>query len=304
MRAVGHCGECHTPRGLTQATDNTRFLGGTPKGPDGDPVPNITPDKDTGLTWSEDEIAEYLGSGNKPDGDVAGGLMDEVIEGTTGGYKDLTKEDRLAIARYLKSIPAVRNKVTKRDRVHPTPGRDPRVPPPPAIEGGRMKRFAARASVVVGSLVALLLGIAVSQAQMKVGTGDPVADRQRLMKLNGASAKDLNDKVKAGQIEAMAVNAETIAMNAQHIPMLFPKGSLTDKSKAKPEIWEKWAEFEAAAKNMETKAIELRDAARAKDQAKVEAVMKDFGRQACGSLPHAVPRAPAAAVGVLPPARG
>ena len=113
VRAVGHCGECHTPRGLTQATDNTRFLGGTPKGPDGDPVPNITPDKDTGLAWSEEEIAEYLGSGNKPDGDVAGGLMGEVIEGTTGGYKDLTKEDRLAIARYLKSIPAVRNKVTK-----------------------------------------------------------------------------------------------------------------------------------------------------------------------------------------------
>jgi mono/diheme cytochrome c family protein len=113
VRAVGHCGECHTPRGMTQASDNTRFLGGTAKGPEGDPVPNITPDKDTGLTWSADEIAEYLGSGNKPDGDVAGGLMDEMIQGTTGGYKDLTKEDRLAIARYLKSVPAVRNKVTK-----------------------------------------------------------------------------------------------------------------------------------------------------------------------------------------------
>jgi mono/diheme cytochrome c family protein len=113
LRAVGHCGECHTPRGVTQATDNTRFLGGNSKGLDGDPVPNITPDKDTGLKWSEDEIAEYLGTGNKPDGDVAGGLMGEVIEGSTGGFKDLTKEDRLAIARYLKSIPAVRNKVTK-----------------------------------------------------------------------------------------------------------------------------------------------------------------------------------------------
>lgn len=113
VRAVGHCGECHTPRGITQASDNTRFLGGSPKGPDGDPVPNITPDKDSGLTWSEEEIAEYLGSGNKPDGDVAGGLMAEVIEGTSGGYKTLTKEDRLAIARYLKTVPAVRNKVTK-----------------------------------------------------------------------------------------------------------------------------------------------------------------------------------------------
>jgi mono/diheme cytochrome c family protein len=113
VRAVGHCGECHTPRGVTQATDNSRFLGGNQKGPENSAVPNITPDKDTGLTWSEEEIADYLGSGNKPDGDVAGGLMAEVIEGTTAGYKDLTKEDRLAIARYLKSIPAVRNKVTK-----------------------------------------------------------------------------------------------------------------------------------------------------------------------------------------------
>jgi cytochrome c556 len=73
--------------------------------------------------------------------------------------------------------------------------------------------------------------------------------------------------------------------------MLFPKGSLTDKSKAKPEIWEKWGDFEAAAKNMEAKAIEVRDAARAKDQAKVEALMKDFGRQACGTChtPFRVP---------------
>ena len=146
-----------------------------------------------------------------------------------------------------------------------------------------MKRFAARASVVVGSLAALFLGIAVSQAQMKVGSGDVIADRQRLMKLNGANAGDLNNKLKAGNIEAMAVNAETIAINAQHIPSLFPKGSLSDKSKAKADIWEKWSEFEANAKNLQTKAEELRDAARAKDQPKVEAMMKDFGRTTCGA---------------------
>ena len=146
-----------------------------------------------------------------------------------------------------------------------------------------MNRSVVRAAVVVGSLAALTLGSVSSQAQMKPGTGDPVADRQRLTKLNGASWKDVQDKVKAGQIEAIAVNAETLAMNAEHIPSLFPKGSLTDKSKAKPDIWEKFPEFEAAAKNLETKSVELRDAARAKDQAKVEALVKDFGRQACGT---------------------
>src|SRR5262245_54025167 len=34
VRAVAHCGECHTPRTMTMATDNSRFLAGNPKGPE------------------------------------------------------------------------------------------------------------------------------------------------------------------------------------------------------------------------------------------------------------------------------
>ena len=117
VRAVAHCGECHSPRTATQATDNARFLGGNANGPEGSAMPNVTPDVETGIgKWSEEEIAEYLGSGNRPDGDVAGGLMAEVIEGTLAGYKDLTKADRLAIARYLKTIPPIRNKVESKPR--------------------------------------------------------------------------------------------------------------------------------------------------------------------------------------------
>jgi hypothetical protein len=44
---------------------------------------------------------------------VADGLMAEVIQGTLTGYKDLTQEDRRAIAKYLKSVPAVRNRIVK-----------------------------------------------------------------------------------------------------------------------------------------------------------------------------------------------
>jgi mono/diheme cytochrome c family protein len=112
VRAVGHCGECHTPRTLTMATDNSRFLAGNPKGPEDQAMPNITPDPDTGIgKWTVEEIADYLGTGNKPDGDVAGGLMGEVIDGTLAGYKDLTKADRVAIAQYLKTLPPIRNKI-------------------------------------------------------------------------------------------------------------------------------------------------------------------------------------------------
>jgi mono/diheme cytochrome c family protein len=113
-RAVAHCGECHTPRTMTMAVDNGRLMAGNPKGrgPEGSAVPNITPDRETGIgSWTEEQIADYLGTGNKPDGDVAGGLMMEVIQGSSAGYKDLTKADREAIAKYLKSIPAVKNRI-------------------------------------------------------------------------------------------------------------------------------------------------------------------------------------------------
>ena len=114
VRAVGHCGECHTPRTMTMAVDNARFLAGNPKsrGPEGEAVANITPDKDTGIgSWTEEQIVEYLATGNKPDGDVAGGLMGEVIQGTSAGYKDMTRADRVAIARYLRSIPPIKNRI-------------------------------------------------------------------------------------------------------------------------------------------------------------------------------------------------
>ena len=113
VKAVGHCGECHTPRGITQAVDNTRFLAGNPKGPENSEVPNITPDRQTGLRWSVEEIVEYLGTGNKPDGDTAGSLMAQAIQGTTAGFKDMTRADRTAIAQYLKSTPPVRNTIGK-----------------------------------------------------------------------------------------------------------------------------------------------------------------------------------------------
>ncbi len=146
-----------------------------------------------------------------------------------------------------------------------------------------------KTGIVLGGLVALVAtGCATG---MKMGSGDVVADRQRLMKLNGASWADAQAKFKAGNIEGIAVNAETMALNAEHIPMLFPEGSLTDKSKAKPEIWQKRPEFEAAAKNMGDWANRLRDTARTKNAQATEAIMKEFGAKGCGTChtPFRVP---------------
>src|SRR5262249_13173698 len=110
-----------------------------------------------------------------------------------------------------------------------------------------------RAGIVLGSLVALVVAGCATGQKSTIGTGDPVVDRQRLMKNVGANWADIQAKVKAGSPEAVAVNAEALSLHAQRIPSLFPEGSLTEKSKAKPDIWQKWPEFQAAAKNLENR---------------------------------------------------
>jgi cytochrome c556 len=146
---------------------------------------------------------------------------------------------------------------------------------------GRLIRSASM--IVVGGLALGLAAGCASKGMSKTGSGDVVADRQRLMKLQGASWADIQAKAKAGNIEGIAVNAETLAMTAQQIPGLFPEGSGTEKSKAKPDVWQKWPEFERAAKNLEVQSEKLRDAAKAKNEQLTQDIVKDFGRNACGT---------------------
>lgn len=105
VNVLGHCGECHTPRNIFGALDQSNHLGGNPDGPGGEAVPNITAHPDDGIgDWSAGEMREYLRSGLLPDGDVAGGLMAEVIEESTSHLRD---EDVDAIVTYLKTVPAL-----------------------------------------------------------------------------------------------------------------------------------------------------------------------------------------------------
>lgn len=112
--SVVHCSECHTPRNPLGATRHGKHLSGTREGPEDSVVPNITPDKNTGIgLWRKNEIAEYLESGMTPDGDFAGDLMAEVIDRST---RHLVQADREAIATYLLSLPPATNAVRKKPK--------------------------------------------------------------------------------------------------------------------------------------------------------------------------------------------
>ena len=120
VRALGHCGACHSPRNLLLAEIPERALSG------GVHFHPVRPDKArrwaavnltqaaTGLgAWSRADIASYLKTGHSQ---KAGrfGPMDSVIgEGT----RHLTGDDALAVADYLKSLPPIEG--------DPVPAADP-----------------------------------------------------------------------------------------------------------------------------------------------------------------------------------
>lgn len=98
VQALGHCGECHTPRNFLGGPKRDRFLAGG-KGPDGKGVPNLTPTKLKKI--SDAELKDFLESGITPDGDVPAEAMGEVIRNTTG---QLSAQDLAALMAYLRSL--------------------------------------------------------------------------------------------------------------------------------------------------------------------------------------------------------
>lgn len=141
------------------------------------------------------------------------------------------------------------------------------------------------------TVVGLALAMAACASMESRTPAQYVEDRQKLMKGHGEAWKNVQDGAKAGNLQAVASNADRMADNAKQIVALFPEGSMTEKSKAKPEIWKKKAEFDAAAKRMGTEAIKLRDTARTGNAQATNDIIKDFGRTTCGSChtPFRVP---------------
>jgi alcohol dehydrogenase (quinone), cytochrome c subunit len=106
VQGLGHCGACHTPRGLAfqeKALDDSSpdYLSGAAL--DAWYAPSLRGDLRTGLgTWSKDDIVAFLKQGHNR-GETAFGSMIDVVNNSTPYLSD---SDINAIAVYLKSLPA------------------------------------------------------------------------------------------------------------------------------------------------------------------------------------------------------
>ncbi|CRN01613.1 Gluconate 2-dehydrogenase cytochrome c subunit precursor [Pseudomonas sp. 34 E 7] len=109
VEGLGHCGACHTPRALTMqekalsAADGSAFLSGSAP-LEGWIAKSLRGDHKDGLgSWSEEQLVQFLKTGRSDRSAVFGGMSDVVVH----SMQYMSQDDLTAIARYLKSLPAV-----------------------------------------------------------------------------------------------------------------------------------------------------------------------------------------------------
>jgi mono/diheme cytochrome c family protein len=103
VEAMGHCGECHTPRNLFFALNNREKFGGAIQS--GWRAYNITPDHSGGVgAWSDADLASYLSIGHADGRGTASGPMGEAVDESLSHLKP---SDITAMVAYLRTVPSV-----------------------------------------------------------------------------------------------------------------------------------------------------------------------------------------------------
>jgi mono/diheme cytochrome c family protein len=103
VEAMGHCGECHTPRNLGFALNNRRKFAGAIQA--GWRAYNITADRSSGVgAWSDDDLAHYLSMGHAAGRGTASGPMGEAVDES---LSHLSPSDIAAMVTYLRSVPGI-----------------------------------------------------------------------------------------------------------------------------------------------------------------------------------------------------
>jgi mono/diheme cytochrome c family protein len=102
VEALGHCGDCHTPRNiLFGLKSHQKFAGALIQGWK---AYNITPDPKWGIgAWSDAQLEGYLAHGHADERSSASGPMAEVVNNS---LRFLSEADIGAMATYLRSVPS------------------------------------------------------------------------------------------------------------------------------------------------------------------------------------------------------
>jgi cytochrome c556 len=143
------------------------------------------------------------------------------------------------------------------------------------------KRLLAPGNILAGALAILPLLVLPALAQTPLA--DPIAARQAGMKQAGKDSDEIKKVVDAsGDVAPLAAQAQAIADWERKVPNVFPPGSDAGKTKAKPEIWQNFADFQSLAADTAAQADKLVKLAQADDKAGFNAQFHTMAA-ACGT---------------------
>jgi mono/diheme cytochrome c family protein len=115
--ALGHCGDCHTPRTALQALNNRRKYGGGMA--EGWRAYNLSSDKESGIgMWTQEDMEQYLKTGHSMNRGSAFGPMAQAVHLS---FQKLTASDVSAIVEYVRSVPAVSTPDLPAPKLQPAP---------------------------------------------------------------------------------------------------------------------------------------------------------------------------------------
>ncbi len=148
-----------------------------------------------------------------------------------------------------------------------------------------------RLILLAGVIVAMTVVVVVIGIQSSNGADLPevVVKRQDTMKGFGDAMKAIGESLGSGSPDSVLIveKATAIGDTADVIPSLFPDGTGLDEIEgrvgAKPEIWQDWAGFEAAAMNLGTYADALVAAAQTGNATATQAAFDTLGKDGCGA---------------------
>jgi fructose 5-dehydrogenase cytochrome subunit len=112
VRGAAHCSACHTPRGFLMQEKTTEEFAGGQVGPWY--APNITSDMNSGIgSWRQDELVQYLRTGDARGKAQAAGSMGEAVEHS---FQQLSDTDLNAMATYVRTVPAIHDPADRSSR--------------------------------------------------------------------------------------------------------------------------------------------------------------------------------------------
>ncbi|HSA80595.1 MAG TPA: cytochrome c [Geminicoccaceae bacterium] len=151
-----------------------------------------------------------------------------------------------------------------------------------------LRRFTGR---IVATTLVLATGLGAAVAFAADEPANIIKYRKAFMSANGAHIT-MVAAVAKGEVsftDEVAEHAHALAQQgkllATNLNLLFPEGTGkggADETAALPVIWEKWGDFEAAAKTFETEGAKLAEVAESGDVAAIGQQLGTFGKNACG----------------------